>query len=95
MANQDADAVLPRYKGKKCWMPEGLPSTAEPWRLGGERAAGKAHRQRSDFSAVMNRAASLSPLKWPKRPVYFVSDPHADAAAFSASLVASGNCNAA
>ncbi|MAX32498.1 MAG: metallophosphoesterase [Halomonadaceae bacterium] len=90
MANQDADAVLPRYKGKKCWMPEGLPSTAEPWRLGGERAAGKAHRQRSDFSAVMNRAASLSPLKWPKRPVYFVSDPHADAAAFSASLVASG-----
>ena len=29
-------------------------------------------------------------LKWPKRPVVFISDPHADATAFEASLIASG-----
>ncbi|GAB3485526.1 metallophosphoesterase family protein [Marinomonas epiphytica] len=29
-------------------------------------------------------------LKWPKRPVVFISDPHADAQAFEASLIAAG-----
>jgi hypothetical protein len=29
-------------------------------------------------------------LKWPNRPVVFISDPHADATAFEASLIASG-----
>ncbi|SBS33657.1 diadenosine tetraphosphatase [Marinomonas spartinae] len=29
-------------------------------------------------------------LKWPKRPVVFISDPHADATAFEASLIAAG-----
>jgi hypothetical protein len=38
----------------------------------------------------MSRAQASCPWAWPGRPVFFVADPHADAEAFVASLVASG-----
>lgn len=41
-------------------------------------------------SASSNAVVDMSNWKWPKAPVIFISDPHADAQAFFASLVASG-----
>jgi len=39
---------------------------------------------------VFLRYAGKSSFEWPKRPVVFISDPHADADAFEASLIAAG-----
>lgn len=41
-------------------------------------------------ASIIKRSSRLSPWQWPSSPVFFVADPHADAEAFIASLVASG-----
>lgn len=89
MSQQDSPAEIPRYKGRR-WLPDGLPTTAETWLLGGAQSLGKDRSNHHALGEVLNRAVSVSPWQWPSRPVYFVSDAHADAPAFIASLVASG-----
>jgi len=42
------------------------------------------------IKAAIERCAQMSPWRWPSRPIFFVSDVHADAEAFTASLLASG-----
>jgi len=76
---------LPKYLGEK-WIRDGLPTTAQRWRPGKHHSANKDRA----LGLALNHAVSHSPWKWPKRPVFFVADPHADAEAFNASLVASG-----
>jgi hypothetical protein len=44
----------------------------------------------SCVASVVKRCSSTSPWQWPQQPIFFVADPHADAEAFTASLVASG-----
>ena len=76
---------LPKYRGKR-WIRDGLPTTSQRWRPGKNPSPNKDRA----LGLALNRAVSHSPLKWPKRRVFFVADPHADAEAFIASLVASG-----
>jgi hypothetical protein len=76
---------LPKYHGKR-WIRDGLPSTGQKWIPGKHRSANKERA----LGLALTQAVSHSPWKWPKRPIYFLADPHADAEAFNASLVASG-----
>jgi hypothetical protein len=76
---------LPKYRGKR-WIRDGLPSTGQKWIPGKHRSAQKERA----LGLALTNAVSYSPWKWPKRPIYFLADPHADAEAFNASLVASG-----
>ncbi len=76
---------LPKYRGKR-WIRDGLPSTGQKWIPGKHRSANKERA----LGLALTNAVSYSPWKWPKRPIYFLADPHADAEAFNASLVASG-----
>ena len=80
---------LPTYRGER-WIRDGLPSTTEAWHAGGHRSLGKDRTNHHAIAKVLQQAIRHSPWKWPKRPVFFIADPHADAEAFVASLVASG-----
>ncbi|MEJ1354680.1 MAG: metallophosphoesterase [Candidatus Sedimenticola sp. (ex Thyasira tokunagai)] len=89
MSSNKNKAALPNYHGSK-WIRDGLPTTGQPWQLGKRQSVGKDRSNHHAFSEVLQSAVSHSPWKWPKRPIYFLSDSHADVDAFTASLVASG-----
>ena len=79
---------LPKYHGW-IWVRNSLPEKAEAWHQGKKYSLGK-HLLEQGMKGVLERTAKHGPWVWPKRPVFFVTDPHADAEAFVASLVASG-----
>lgn len=80
---------LPKYKGQK-WITPKLPTKMQSWPLG------KVHSSAKDLSSPVGLQEQLKasyqehPWIWPKSPIFFFSDLHADADAFIASLVASG-----
>ncbi len=80
---------LPIYKGQK-WIRTLLPKKVQNWPLG------KIHSSGKDFSSPVGLVEQLqqtlheNPWIWPKSPIFFFSDLHADTDAFIASLVASG-----
>ncbi|MFO8025902.1 metallophosphoesterase [Thiohalophilus sp.] len=80
---------LPRYHGHH-WIRDGLPTAVEPWQLGKQQSIDKDRANHHALAEVLASAVSYRPWKWPKRTIFFLADPHADAEAFSASLVASG-----
>jgi hypothetical protein len=88
LMNND-NVVLPNYRGSR-WIRGGLPSVGEAWQLGKYQSVGTDRASHHALSEVLERAVSHSPWRWPKRPIFFLADPHADAEAFTASLVASG-----
>ncbi len=70
---------LPQYQGRE-WIRANLPSGCESWPV----ETGRTHAGRA------NKPETSSPWHWPSEPVFFFGDPHADAEALMASLVASG-----
>jgi hypothetical protein len=87
--NKNNIVKLPKYHGNR-WIRDGLPTTDEPWQPGKRQSVDKDRANHHALTEVLERAISHAPWKWPKRPIYFLADPHADAEAFTASLVASG-----
>jgi hypothetical protein len=83
------NVALPQYKGGQ-WLREGLPTQAAEWPLHERKSVGKDRANHHGFVEVLKRSVELSPWMWPLRPIFFLADPHADAEAFTASLVASG-----
>jgi hypothetical protein len=80
---------IPRYKGIS-WVEASLPGQGQVWMLGKQRSVKKDAYHSAGYAQEMRKAVGQEPWKWPKRPLYFISDMHADADAFFASLVASG-----
>jgi hypothetical protein len=77
------NSQIPDYHGKR-WIRDGLPNAQQTWKLSKDRTNHHAIKE------VLRCAVSHKPWRWPKRPIYFIADPHADVDAFNASLVASG-----
>ncbi len=80
---------LPRYKGV-FWIKTRLPTQGQVWMLGKQHSVMKDKYHSAAYAREMGRVIGQEPWKWPKRTLYFISDMHADADAFIASLVASG-----
>jgi hypothetical protein len=80
---------LPRYKGAS-WIDASLPEQGQVWMLGKQLSVKKDKYHSVAYAQEMRKVIGEEPWKWPKRTVYFISDMHADADAFFASLVASG-----
>ncbi len=89
MANKNKDKIFPRYRGQK-WTKTKLPTQPQPWLMGKGRSIKKDSYHRAAYRKEFHRVIGKEPWKWPKKPVYFISDLHGDADAFIASLVASG-----
>jgi len=89
MQLEKAHKYLPRYKGTS-WIDASLPLQGQVWMLGKQHSVKKDKYHSAAYAKEMKKAIGPEPWKWPKRPVYFISDMHADADAFMASLVASG-----
>jgi hypothetical protein len=87
--NKRISRLLPQYNGGD-WLQANLPARAQPWLEG----KGKSLRQRNsghnDASARLCDLLNSQEWRWPQKPVYFITDIHADADALIASLVASG-----
>lgn len=71
----------PNYHGAQ-WIRSGLPKKMEPWSLSKDDPTA--------LKSSLREATAFSHWTWPKRTIYFLTDPHADAEAFVASMVASG-----
>ena len=89
MPTRNNNQLLPRYQNK-AWLPEGLPVKTQSWLKARHHSLSKDRSNHHAIREVLQRAVSHQPWRWPKRTIYFLADPHADAEAFSASLAASG-----
>ena len=89
MQLKDSCKYIPRYKGVS-WVEARLPEQGQVWMLGKQRSVKKDAYHSAAYAQEMRKAVGQEPWKWPKRTLYFISDMHADADAFFASLVASG-----
>ena len=85
----DPATELPAYRGAE-WIYRRLPTGVEPWQLGSRSSLGSDRSDHHALAEILQTAVSHSRWQWPDRTVYFFADPHADAEAFAASLVASG-----
>ncbi|MCP4285003.1 MAG: metallophosphoesterase [Gammaproteobacteria bacterium] len=81
--------AIPKYRGEE-WISTSLPKQCELWLPGLGHSIGKDSSRRQVITAEMQDLLERHHWKWPKQAIYFVSDLHADADAFLASLVASG-----
>ena len=66
-----------------------LPVGHERWQLHSSHS-GSLKASHRTVKEHLKRTSKRTGWKWPKRPIIFISDPHADAEAFLASLLASG-----
>jgi hypothetical protein len=89
MPPTDDRTPLPRYRGKR-WIRKGLPTRAESWLDSPRQSLREDRGRRHRVDHALRKAVRRGRWEWPKRPVFFLADPHADAEAFNASLVASG-----
>jgi hypothetical protein len=89
MSSNWRDALIPRYQGGD-WLQVELPTQAAPWLEGKRRSLRKRKSSHGKASAQLTALLQRDHWSWPKHPIYFFADPHADADAMLASLVASG-----
>ncbi|MGD9171848.1 MAG: metallophosphoesterase, partial [Candidatus Thiodiazotropha sp.] len=87
--NRSHTQYLPTYKGLK-WLDIELPLNSQPWLSGRQRSVAKERGQRSSTEELLREVVQRGKWQWPKQKLYFITDLHADADAFIASLVASG-----
>ena len=91
VAADGLDVPLPHYKGPwPRWLYKELPDEARDWTLGGDKSYGEESGDHKLLLSELDRLSKRRLWKWPKRPILFFSDLHADPRAFVASLVASG-----
>ncbi|WP_417830147.1 metallophosphoesterase family protein [Thalassospira sp.] len=89
--NAEIDVALPHYKGPwPSWLYPELPREARDWTFGGDKSFGEENGDRKLLLGELDRLTKRKLWTWPKRPILFFSDMHADRKAFVASLVASG-----
>ncbi|WP_052066006.1 metallophosphoesterase [Thalassospira australica] len=89
--NPHIDVALPHYKGPwPSWLYPELPREARDWTFGGDKSFGEENGDRKLLLGELDRLTKRKLWTWPKRPILFFSDMHADRKAFVASLVASG-----
>jgi len=84
-----AHCQIPDYRHAR-WIPGKLPGEGRHWFPGKRGAVARHNPHPEHLAQAVRTAASHHHWRWPKRPVFFIADPHADAEAFVASLLASG-----
>jgi hypothetical protein len=89
MQLKSSSKYLPHYRGQS-WIRAKLPVQGQVWMLGKQHSVKKDEYHSAAYAEEMRKAIGQEPWKWPKRPIFFISDMHGDAEAFVASLVASG-----
>ena len=89
MGKKNTSSIFPRYRGEK-WTGTHLPKESQNWLMGKAHSVSKDGYHREAYRKSFEKVIGKEPWKWPKFPLYFISDMHGDADAFIASLVASG-----
>ncbi|GAA0775922.1 metallophosphoesterase [Roseibium denhamense] len=91
MANIDSslDQLIPA-RSFRPGLPDTLPARVTPWPLDLPEPDNDCGTLASDFISSLAEANSLGPWTWPKKPIVFISDVHADAESLLRSLEASG-----
>ena len=89
MNYSQAARLLPDYRGLD-WLDVTLPSESEDWIEGNRHCIRQRNKSQAQTRQSIQQLVGQYQWRWPKRPIVFISDLHADADAFFASLVASG-----
>ncbi len=89
MAFDGLDKLIPTYEGQE-HLPIWLPKQAQPWLDGSKHALRQRKASKQKALASATGLIRKHPWHWPQRDIIFISDLHADADAFMASLIASG-----
>lgn len=82
--------IFPRYQGQE-WVKARLPERTQPWIDGKGKSLRRRSTKHHTVTEQLSTLLAQQEWRWPKRPVYFITDTHADADALLASLVASGS----
>ncbi|MBN4077177.1 metallophosphoesterase [Mariprofundus ferrooxydans] len=80
---------LPDYRGLQ-WLDARLPTEPRNWIEGNKRCIRQRYKNSAQARQSIHALLEQYQWQWPKRPIVFISDLHADADAFFASLIASG-----
>ncbi len=79
------DVALPQYKGPwPSWLYPELPREARDWTFGGDKSFGEENGDRKLLMGELDRLTKRKVGVWPKRPVRFFSELHADGKGFVA-----------
>lgn len=87
--SQKVFCKLPDYRGAR-WIRGRLPVEGRHWYPGKRGAVARNEPHPDHLAANVAEADRQHPWRWPKQPIFFIADPHADAEAFVASLLVSG-----
>ncbi|MBS8260730.1 metallophosphoesterase [Roseibium polysiphoniae] len=68
----------------------GVPESCVPWPLDMNHSGGSSPDQTAKILKSLRKSGEYGQWKWPKRPVVFISDLHADAESLVRSLIAAG-----
>lgn len=89
MSQNSQNYGLPNYRGKK-WTRSELPIKGQSWQIGKRHSSGKELSSQDAMADALAHSTQFNDWQWPDSTIYFFADPHADAEAFLASLIASG-----
>ncbi len=84
------EALLPSFAKLPSVMREQLPNSAQAWDVTEAHSGHRNNLDEKQFAKVFKQSIEDINWKWPKQPIYVITDPHADAEAFVASLIVSG-----
>jgi len=90
MAKFEKNDYLLEYSGKNWLRFTNFPDKTQEWSLDRKKSLGNMLNSKKLLHEAVQQSTQHCEWKWPENPVYFFADPHADADAFLASLVASG-----
>jgi hypothetical protein len=69
---------------------ERLPVLSQSWNVSASHSAHRNNIDRQHFTRVVQESSQYQNWKWPKQRIVVITDPHADAESFVASLISSG-----
>lgn len=81
---------LPEYVTLPLAMQDRLPKHTQHWNVTASHSGHRNNIDRHFFTQTLQNTSQYKSWKWPKKRLYIITDPHADAEAFVASLIISG-----
>lgn len=81
---------MPDLEGISHVIRKRLPTQSEKWNVAASHSAHRNNIDRQHFTKNIQETSQYKNWKWPKHRLFVITDPHADAEGFVASLVSSG-----
>ena len=89
-SHEMVDNLVPGFVDIPATIRNRMPEQSEQWNVVASHSAHKNNIDKKHFTESVQELSQYQNWKWPKRRLFVITDPHADAEGFIASLVISG-----